>query len=205
MGSGHFPDAILLSARCAGPSAAPTAELDALSPRLMELNRRPAGRPRAVAVRTGACARTAARPPTRQAHCAGEVRPSRATTPPLRPPASPQLRSALLGGGRPPSPALRGRTWEVGRAGGVAGRWGCGATRQPGGGSCAQAVQRRPGRSPRPGRVGRAGQAGVVLPVFKLAGQVRHGAAGQQDSGGGVERGKGSCHHRQCRGTTVRL
>jgi len=124
MGSGHFPDAILLSARCAGPSAAPTAELDALSPRLMELNRRPAGRPRAVAVRTGACARTAARPPTRQAHCAGEVRPSRATTPPLRPPASPQLRSALLGGGRPPSPALRGRTWEVGRAGGVAGRWG---------------------------------------------------------------------------------
>ena len=98
-----------------------------------------------------------------------------------------------------------GAAREVGRAGGVAGRWGCGATRQPGGGSCAQAVQRRPGRSPRPGRVGRAGQAGVVLPVFKLAGQVRHGAAGQQDSGGGVERGKGSCHHRQCRGTTVRL
>ena len=146
MGSGHFPDAILLSARCAGPSAAPTAELDALSPRLMELNRRPAGRPRAVAVRTGACARTAAHPPTRQAHCAGEVRPSRATTPPLRPPASPQLRSALLGGGRPPSPALRGRL--AGPAG-----W-------RGGGAVGQRGSQAAAAAPRPCSAGRAGRPG---------------------------------------------
>ena len=48
-------------------------------------------------------------------------------------------------GGAAPSPALRGRTWEVGRAGGVVGRWGGAATRQPGG-SYAKAGQRRPGR-----------------------------------------------------------
>ena len=48
-------------------------------------------------------------------------------------------------GGAAPSPALRGRSWEVGRAGGVVGWGGGGATRQPGG-SYAKAGQRRPGR-----------------------------------------------------------
>jgi len=79
-----------------------------------------------------------------------KVRPSRATAPPLLLPASPQLRSALRGGGGPLAGAEREELggWQGRRGGGAVGRWGNegrGVTRQPGG-SYAKAGQRRPGR-----------------------------------------------------------